>query len=74
MELADADRILRARKTNELMLSGVTIERPETVIIDTQVRVGMDTVIEASRGSPATQLSGRIVTWGMERFSILRTG
>ena len=28
------------------MLSGVTIERPETVSIDAQVRVGMDTVIE----------------------------
>jgi len=28
------------------MLSGVTIERPETVSIDMQVRVGMDTVIE----------------------------
>jgi len=47
VELADADRILRARKNTELMLSGVTIERPETVLIDTQVRVGMDTVIEA---------------------------
>jgi bifunctional UDP-N-acetylglucosamine pyrophosphorylase / glucosamine-1-phosphate N-acetyltransferase len=46
VELADADRILRDRKTAELMLSGVTIERPETVSIDTRVRVGMDTVIE----------------------------
>ncbi len=46
VELADADRIMRNRKTHELMLSGVTIERPETVSIDTQVRVGMDTVIE----------------------------
>jgi bifunctional UDP-N-acetylglucosamine pyrophosphorylase/glucosamine-1-phosphate N-acetyltransferase len=47
VELADADRILRARKTRELMLAGVTIERPETVTIDSQVRVGEDTVIEA---------------------------
>lgn len=46
-ELADADRILRARKTQELMLSGVTIERPETVTIDALVRVGADTIIEA---------------------------
>jgi bifunctional UDP-N-acetylglucosamine pyrophosphorylase/glucosamine-1-phosphate N-acetyltransferase len=46
IELADADRILRRRKTDELMLSGVTIERPETVSIDTCVRVGRDTVIE----------------------------
>ncbi len=46
VELAEADRILRARKAQELMLSGVTIERPETVAIDAQVRVGSDTVIE----------------------------
>jgi len=30
------------------MLSGVTIERPETVTIDAPVRAGMDTVIEPS--------------------------
>jgi bifunctional UDP-N-acetylglucosamine pyrophosphorylase/glucosamine-1-phosphate N-acetyltransferase len=46
VELAGADRALRQRKADELMLSGVTIERPETVSIDMQVRVGMDTVIE----------------------------
>jgi bifunctional UDP-N-acetylglucosamine pyrophosphorylase/glucosamine-1-phosphate N-acetyltransferase len=48
VELAEADRILRLRKTRELMLAGVTIEWPETVIIDSQVEVGMDSVIEAS--------------------------
>ncbi len=48
VELAEADRILRARKARELMLSGVTIEGPETVWIDARVRVGMDTVIEPS--------------------------
>lgn len=46
VELAEADRILRQRKTHELMLSGVTIERPETVTIDPGVSAGMDTVIE----------------------------
>ena len=46
IELAEADRILRKRKAEELMLSGVTIERPETVSIDVQVSIGMDTVIE----------------------------
>jgi bifunctional UDP-N-acetylglucosamine pyrophosphorylase/glucosamine-1-phosphate N-acetyltransferase len=56
IELADADRILRARKTTELMLAGVTIERPETVSIDTQVRVGSDTIIE-----PFTRLLGATV-------------
>jgi bifunctional UDP-N-acetylglucosamine pyrophosphorylase / glucosamine-1-phosphate N-acetyltransferase len=52
-ELADADRLLRGRKAQELMASGVTIERPETVSIDMQVRVGIDTVIE-----PYTRLLG----------------
>jgi bifunctional UDP-N-acetylglucosamine pyrophosphorylase / glucosamine-1-phosphate N-acetyltransferase len=46
IELADADRILRGRKADDLMLSGVTIERPETVSIDTQVRVGGDSIVE----------------------------
>jgi bifunctional UDP-N-acetylglucosamine pyrophosphorylase/glucosamine-1-phosphate N-acetyltransferase len=46
VELADADRVLRERKCRELMLAGVTIERPETVTIDTMVRAGSDTVVE----------------------------
>ena len=46
VELADADRVLRERKCRELMLAGVTIERPETVTIDMHVRVGSDTVVE----------------------------
>jgi len=46
IELADADRLLRRRKAEELMLSGVTIERPETVSIDIPVRIGMDTIVE----------------------------
>lgn len=47
VELAAADRILRDRKTRELMLDGVTIEKPETVIVDPDVQIGNDTVIEA---------------------------
>ncbi len=56
VELADADRILRARKARELMLAGVTIERPETVTIDALVRVGADTIIE-----PFARLTGNTV-------------
>ncbi|MEQ1948463.1 MAG: bifunctional UDP-N-acetylglucosamine diphosphorylase/glucosamine-1-phosphate N-acetyltransferase GlmU [Bryobacteraceae bacterium] len=56
VELADADRILRVRKAKEVMLSGVTIERPETVAIDAQVRVGPDTIIE-----PFARLLGNTV-------------
>lgn len=47
VELAAVDKIFRERKTRDLMLAGVTIERPETVTIDLDVSVGPDTVIEA---------------------------
>jgi bifunctional UDP-N-acetylglucosamine pyrophosphorylase / glucosamine-1-phosphate N-acetyltransferase len=46
VELAAADSVLRGRKNAELMLAGVTIERPETVTIDMYVRAGTDTIIE----------------------------
>jgi bifunctional UDP-N-acetylglucosamine pyrophosphorylase/glucosamine-1-phosphate N-acetyltransferase len=46
VELADVDRIFRARKARELMLAGVTAIRPETITFDSQVRIGMDTVVE----------------------------
>jgi bifunctional UDP-N-acetylglucosamine pyrophosphorylase/glucosamine-1-phosphate N-acetyltransferase len=48
LELAVADKILRSRKATELMLSGVTIENPDSVTVDTQVRVAPDTVLEAN--------------------------
>jgi bifunctional UDP-N-acetylglucosamine pyrophosphorylase/glucosamine-1-phosphate N-acetyltransferase len=47
VDLAHVDSVFRERKARELMLSGVTIVRPETVAIDVDVQVGMDTVIEA---------------------------
>jgi len=47
LELAEVDRILRTRKVRQLMLDGVTIERPETVTVDERVVIGEDTVIEA---------------------------
>jgi bifunctional UDP-N-acetylglucosamine pyrophosphorylase/glucosamine-1-phosphate N-acetyltransferase len=56
VELAKVDATLRERKRRELMLSGVTIEQPETVIIDADVRIGMDTVIE-----PFAQVLGKTV-------------
>jgi bifunctional UDP-N-acetylglucosamine pyrophosphorylase / glucosamine-1-phosphate N-acetyltransferase len=47
VELAMVDGIFRERKTHELMLSGVTILRPETVTVDMAVTAGMDTIVEA---------------------------
>jgi bifunctional UDP-N-acetylglucosamine pyrophosphorylase/glucosamine-1-phosphate N-acetyltransferase len=52
-ELAQLDAILRERKTRELMDNGVTIFKPETVLIDAGVSIGADTVIE-----PFVQLLG----------------
>ena len=54
IELAEVDRILRDRKRRELMLAGVTIESPETVIVDSGVAIGMDTVI-----GPFAQILGK---------------
>jgi bifunctional UDP-N-acetylglucosamine pyrophosphorylase/glucosamine-1-phosphate N-acetyltransferase len=54
LELATADQILRRRKAEELMLSGVTIENPASVAIDFPVQAGSDTIIEAH-----VQLRGR---------------
>jgi bifunctional UDP-N-acetylglucosamine pyrophosphorylase / glucosamine-1-phosphate N-acetyltransferase len=47
LELAEADQILRERKVRQLMLDGVTIEKPETVTIDSQVQIGRDTIVES---------------------------
>ena len=46
VELAEVDRLLGERKLRELMLAGVTIEKPETVTIDSGVEIGTDTVVE----------------------------
>jgi bifunctional UDP-N-acetylglucosamine pyrophosphorylase/glucosamine-1-phosphate N-acetyltransferase len=48
VELAVAGKLLHARKAEELMLAGVTIENPESVAIDMDVQAGPDTVLEAN--------------------------
>ncbi|MBV9301347.1 MAG: bifunctional UDP-N-acetylglucosamine diphosphorylase/glucosamine-1-phosphate N-acetyltransferase GlmU [Acidobacteriaceae bacterium] len=65
IELALADKILRTRKAEELMLSGVTIENPETVTIDGGVEIGPDSLIEANvqlRGATRIGANCRIAT------------
>jgi len=54
LELAEVDRLLRDRKLRQVMLAGVTVEKPETVTIDADVEIGMDTVVE-----PFAQILGR---------------
>src|SRR5205807_2216671 len=53
-ELAALDATLRARKCSELMAAGVTIYRPETCVIDSDVEIGADTILE-----PFVQILGR---------------
>lgn len=54
VDLAGVDRVFREWKREELMNAGVTIELPETVLVDPDVTAGEDTVVE-----PAVQLLGR---------------
>ena len=54
LELSVADRLLRLRKATELMLAGVTMEKPESISVDAEVEVGQDTYLE-----PGVQLRGK---------------
>jgi bifunctional UDP-N-acetylglucosamine pyrophosphorylase / glucosamine-1-phosphate N-acetyltransferase len=53
-DLAEVDRIFREWKRAELMDAGVTIQLPETVLIDPDVIAGEDSVVE-----PAVHLLGK---------------
>jgi len=53
-DLAEVDRIFRERKREELMSAGVTIQLPETVVIDPEVTAGEDCMLE-----PGVQLLGK---------------
>lgn len=53
-ELAEAERVLRARIRRRLMDAGVTFLAPETSFVDATVRIGRDSVIY-----PHTALEGR---------------
>ena len=53
-DLAEVDRTLREWKRTALLSDGVTIQLPETVVIDPDVIAGEDTVIE-----PCVQLLGK---------------
>jgi bifunctional UDP-N-acetylglucosamine pyrophosphorylase/glucosamine-1-phosphate N-acetyltransferase len=53
-DLAAVDAVLRRRKRAAVMDAGVTIEMPESVLIDPEVTVGADTCI-----APCVQLLGK---------------
>src|SRR5580704_15758090 len=47
-DLAGVDRTFREWKRDQLMRDGVTIQLPETVLVDPDVTVGEDTIVEAT--------------------------
>jgi len=53
-DLAEVDRVFREWKRSALMDAGVTIQLPETVLIDPDVTAGEDTIVE-----PGAQLLGK---------------
>jgi bifunctional UDP-N-acetylglucosamine pyrophosphorylase/glucosamine-1-phosphate N-acetyltransferase len=53
-ELSSLDATMRTRKCADLMAAGVSIYRPETCVIDSDVEIGADTIIE-----PFIQILGR---------------
>jgi bifunctional UDP-N-acetylglucosamine pyrophosphorylase / glucosamine-1-phosphate N-acetyltransferase len=56
MQLAEAGAVLRDRIRKRHMLSGVTIQEPQTVVIDEDVEIGQDTTI-----LPYSMILGRTV-------------
>jgi bifunctional UDP-N-acetylglucosamine pyrophosphorylase/glucosamine-1-phosphate N-acetyltransferase len=55
-QLAQAERVMRQRVLDALMVSGVTITDPATTFIDADVAIGQDTVVH-----PFTTITGRSV-------------
>ncbi|MCU1332469.1 MAG: N-acetylglucosamine-phosphate uridyltransferase [Candidatus Angelobacter sp.] len=53
-ELSSLDATMRARKCADLTAAGVSIYRPETSVIDSEVEIGADTILE-----PFVQVLGR---------------
>jgi len=53
-DLAAVDRTFREWKRDQLMRDGVTIQLPETVLVDPDVTIGEDTILE-----PTVQLLGK---------------
>ena len=58
-DLAEVDRIFRERKREEFMAAGVTIQLPETVLIDPDVTAGEDCALEPGVQLAKTNLGKR---------------
>ena len=56
IQLAQAEKILRRRKNDQLMRDGVTLVEPDSIMIDSQVTIGRDTVV-----MPFTLIQGKTI-------------
>lgn len=54
VDLAELAAVVRARKNQEVMLAGATLEDPSSTLIDEDVAIGADTII-----GPGVRLEGR---------------
>ena len=71
VELARAERIIRNRKVEELMLAGVTVRDPQTTYVDDTAQAGRDTenppwnvsAREHPDRAPTVQLDQRPRSW-----------
>ncbi len=63
VHLAEAEFAMRARINREHMLNGVTIMNPAVTYIDTEVKIGKDTVILAN-----TYIQGKTVIGARNRI------
>jgi bifunctional UDP-N-acetylglucosamine pyrophosphorylase/glucosamine-1-phosphate N-acetyltransferase len=59
VELAQIEKMLRLRKAESLMRSGVTMVNPEVTYVDEDVEVGQDTIIEPGVSLLGTSRVGR---------------
>ena len=64
MDLAELGAVLRARKNQDVMIGGVTLEDAASTYIDADVTIGADTVI-----GPGVMLAGLHLDWGALRDS-----
>ena len=76
-ELAQAKKILQKRVNENHMLNGVIIEDPEMIVIDPEVKIGMDTIISGPvKILGKTEIGSNCIIEGSSRIedSILKDG
>ena len=75
IQLTAVDRVFRMKKNQELMNAGVTIVDPNTTFIDTDVKIGKDTIIKPNTYIEGETTIGTECTIGPDvRFVDMKVG